>query len=87
MTAMLTTPYRAKHPDVRFSIVSKTSIEVLRLLEDLEVDAGLTYLDNEPIGRVKKFLRSWLAASFSVMIHPRGPRITADSILPCPYRC
>jgi DNA-binding transcriptional LysR family regulator len=52
MTAMLTTPYRAKHPNVRFSIVSKTSIEVLRLLEDLEVDAGLTYLDNEPVGRV-----------------------------------
>jgi len=52
MTAMLTTPYRAKHPDVRFSIISKTSIEVLRLLENLEVDAGLTYLDNEPVGRV-----------------------------------
>jgi len=52
MTAMLTTPYRAKHPDVRFSIMSKTSIEVLRLLENLEVDAGLTYLDNEPVGRV-----------------------------------
>src|ERR1700677_4676033 len=52
MTAMLTTPYRAKHPNVRFSIVSKTSSEVLRLLEDLEVDAGLTYLDNEPVGRV-----------------------------------
>ena len=52
MTAMLTTPYRAKHPEVRFSIVSKTSIEVLRQLENLEVDAGLTYLDNEPVGRV-----------------------------------
>jgi DNA-binding transcriptional LysR family regulator len=52
MTAMLTTPYRAKHPDVRFSIISKTSIEILRLLEDLEVDAGVTYLDNEPVGRV-----------------------------------
>ncbi|MCB1498484.1 MAG: LysR family transcriptional regulator [Bauldia sp.] len=52
MTAMLTTPYRAKHPDVRFSIVSRTSTDVLRLLENLEVDAGLTYLDNEPLGRV-----------------------------------
>jgi DNA-binding transcriptional LysR family regulator len=52
MTAMLTTPYRAKHPNVRFSVVSKTSIDVLRLLEDLEVDAGLSYLDNEPVGRV-----------------------------------
>jgi hypothetical protein len=29
-----------------FSIVSKTSIDALRLLEDLEVDAGVTYLDN-----------------------------------------
>ena len=53
MTAMLTTPYRAKHPEVRFSIVSKTSIEVLRLLENLEVDAGLTYIENEPIGKVR----------------------------------
>ena len=52
MTAMLTTPYRAKHPDVRFSIVSRNSVEVFRLLENLEVDAGLTYLDNEPLGRV-----------------------------------
>ncbi len=52
MTAMLTTPYRARHPDVRFSIVSRTSAEVFRLLDNLEVDAGLTYLDNEPLGRV-----------------------------------
>jgi DNA-binding transcriptional LysR family regulator len=52
MTAMLTTPYRAKHPDVRFSIFSRNSAEVFRLLENLEVDAGLTYLDNEPLGRV-----------------------------------
>src|SRR5580692_4093565 len=48
MSAMLTTPYRAKHPSVRFTILSRTSIEVLSLIEDLEVDAGLTYLDNEP---------------------------------------
>jgi len=52
MTAMLTTPYRAKHPDVRFTILSRTSIEILGLIENLEVDAGLTYLDNEPLGRV-----------------------------------
>ena len=53
MVAMLTTPYRAKHPDVRFTILSRNSIEVLGLLENLEVDAGLTYLDNEPLGRVQ----------------------------------
>jgi DNA-binding transcriptional LysR family regulator len=52
MSAMLTTPYRAQHPDVRFTILSRTSIQVLSLIENLEVDAGLTYLDNEPLGRV-----------------------------------
>src|SRR5580658_2509327 len=52
MTAMLTTPSRAKHPEVRFTIMSRTSIQVLNMLENLEVDAGLTYVDNEPLGRV-----------------------------------
>jgi len=53
MAAMITTPYRARHPDVSFTILSRNSIEVLGLLENLEVDAGLTYLDNEPLGRVQ----------------------------------
>jgi DNA-binding transcriptional LysR family regulator len=53
MVAALTTPYRARHPGVSFAILSRTSIEILALLENLEVDAGLTYLDNEPVGRVQ----------------------------------
>jgi DNA-binding transcriptional LysR family regulator len=52
MVAAITTPYRARHPDVRFTVLSKTSIEILTLLENLEIDAGVTYLDNEPLGRV-----------------------------------
>ncbi len=36
MVTMLTTPYRAKHPDVSFTILSRNSIEVLGLLENLE---------------------------------------------------
>jgi DNA-binding transcriptional LysR family regulator len=53
MVASLTTPFRAKHPDVSFRIVSCTSADVLGLLENLEVDAGLTYLENEPLGKVR----------------------------------
>ena len=52
MVASLTTPFRARHPNVRFTIMSRTSIEVLAQLENLEIDAGVTYLDNEPLGRV-----------------------------------
>jgi DNA-binding transcriptional LysR family regulator len=52
MVASLTTPFRARHPDVRFTILSRTSIEILTHLENLEIDAGVTYVDNEPLGRV-----------------------------------
>lgn len=52
LVAQLTTPYRARHPDVRFTIVSSTSLGIGTSLDNLEVDAGVTYLDNEPIGRV-----------------------------------
>jgi DNA-binding transcriptional LysR family regulator len=52
MVASLTTPFREKHPNVRFTILSRTSIEVLAELENLEIDAGVTYLDNEPLGKV-----------------------------------
>jgi DNA-binding transcriptional LysR family regulator len=52
MVATLTTPFRERHPHVQFSIFSRTSIDVLDLLENLEIDAGITYLDNEPLGRV-----------------------------------
>ena len=52
MVATLTTPYREKHPNVQFTIYSRTSVEILELLENLEVDAGITYVENEPLGRV-----------------------------------
>ena len=52
MVAALTTPYREKHPNVQFTIYSRNSIEVLDLLDNLEIDAGITYVENEPLGRV-----------------------------------
>lgn len=53
MVSELTTPYREKHPNVKFTIYSRTSIEVLGMLENLEVDAGITYIDNEPLGKAR----------------------------------
>ena len=52
MVAALTTPYRERHPNVQFTIYSRTSIDILELLDNLEIDAGITYLGNEPVGRV-----------------------------------
>ncbi|MGY6709142.1 MAG: LysR family transcriptional regulator [Rhizobiaceae bacterium] len=52
MVARLTTPFREENPGVTFSVLSRTSIEVLTLLGNFDIDAGITYLDNEPLGRV-----------------------------------
>lgn len=48
----LTAPLAARHPGISFSVLSRTSVEVLSLLGNLDVDAGITYLDREPLGRV-----------------------------------
>jgi DNA-binding transcriptional LysR family regulator len=45
MVESLTTPFRQKHPDVRFSVYSRTSIEILNIIENLEIDAGISYID------------------------------------------
>jgi DNA-binding transcriptional LysR family regulator len=52
MVEKVTTPYRERHPNVQFTVLSRNSDELLRLLDNLEIDAGVTYLDNEPLGRV-----------------------------------
>src|SRR5262245_13576912 len=52
MVSVLTTPMHAKHKNVQFTVLSRTSVSVLGMLENLEIDAGITYLDNEPLGRV-----------------------------------
>lgn len=50
--ARLSARFSERHPNVRFTILSRNSSEILKMLENLEVDAGLSYLDNEPLGRV-----------------------------------
>ncbi len=52
MVSRLTTAFAERWNHVKLSIFSRNSAEALRLLENLEIDACLTYLDNEPLGRV-----------------------------------
>jgi DNA-binding transcriptional LysR family regulator len=53
LVPMLTTPCRAHHPGLQFTVLSCPSTRILEMLENLEIDAGITYLDNEPLGRVQ----------------------------------
>ncbi|WP_018688479.1 LysR family transcriptional regulator [Ahrensia kielensis] len=50
--AKLSASFSQKHPKVRFTVLSRTSIDILSMMDNLDVDAGITYLDNEPTGRV-----------------------------------
>lgn len=52
MVGRLTVPFLARNPNVRVTILSRTSYEILEQIERLELDAGITYLENEPLGRV-----------------------------------
>ncbi|MGI3168042.1 LysR family transcriptional regulator [Pseudooceanicola sp. C21-150M6] len=50
--ARLATQVNRAQPGIGFDIRSAPSQSVLQMLENLEIDAGITYLDNEPLGRV-----------------------------------
>ncbi|MGC9370944.1 MAG: LysR family transcriptional regulator [Paracoccaceae bacterium] len=52
----LAAAFNAEHPNVGFSILSRNSGEILSMLENLDIDAGISYLDNEPLGRVSTAL-------------------------------
>ncbi|MCC7321080.1 MAG: LysR family transcriptional regulator [Rubellimicrobium sp.] len=52
VASALTARFAAAHPNVRFSVMSSNSIDILKSLEGLQIDAGISYLDNEPLGRV-----------------------------------
>jgi DNA-binding transcriptional LysR family regulator len=45
--AQLTTPFHARHPGVTFTINSRSTVEIITELENLELDAALGYLTPE----------------------------------------
>lgn len=52
MVAGLTAPFLRRHPGMRVVVLSRSSAEILEQIGALQLDAGITYLDNEPLGRV-----------------------------------
>lgn len=52
LMSRLISAFWAQHPGVRLTISAHSSTEILSRLDNLEADAGITYLDNEPLGQV-----------------------------------
>ena len=53
IVSALTSPFALKHPQVVITVLSLTSIDIQAGLDDFSLDAGLTYLDNEPLAHVR----------------------------------
>jgi DNA-binding transcriptional LysR family regulator len=51
--ALLTTPFAHAHEHTRIAVTSQTSIDIQRGIDEFILDVGVTYLDNEPLSRVR----------------------------------
>jgi DNA-binding transcriptional LysR family regulator len=53
IASLLTTPLRDEHPLVQFTLESMSSRDIVHRLNEFDLDAGMTYVDGEPLGRVR----------------------------------
>jgi DNA-binding transcriptional LysR family regulator len=51
--SLLTAPFAKRHDRTDIVVTSQTSIEIQRRLDEFNLDVGVTYLDNEPLARVR----------------------------------
>jgi DNA-binding transcriptional LysR family regulator len=77
--SLLTTPFAKLHPHTRIVIRSLTSIEIQRGIDELTLDIGMTYLDNEPLARVR---RLQLYSEHYIFLTPKGPSVQDRNTIP-----
>ena len=78
MAGLITKVVQERHPRVELVILSQSSIDILRHLEDYAIDIGLTYLDNEPI----EGMRSEVVymERYCLLVRADHPLATAPSV-------
>ena len=78
LVAALTIPLQLRNPNVRFTILSRPSNILLKMLQQREIDAGVTYLSNEPIGEVSSV--PIYREEFLLLTTSHGPFGDADRV-------
>jgi DNA-binding transcriptional LysR family regulator len=78
LVAKLTMPFQSRHPEIRFSVLSRSSNVLLNLLHQREIDVGVTYLSNEPIGDVSAI--PLYREQYLLLTTPEGPLGYADRV-------
>ncbi len=77
--SLLTTPFAKHHPHTHTVIRSLTSIEIQRGIDELTLDVGMTYLDNEPLARVR---RLQLYSEHYVFLTRKEPKVQDRKTIP-----
>jgi DNA-binding transcriptional LysR family regulator len=77
--SLLTTPFAKLHPHTQIVIRSLTSIEIQRGIDELTLDIGMTYLDNEPLARVR---RVQLYSEHYVFLTPKDASVQDRNTIP-----
>jgi len=78
LVAKLTVPLQIRHPNVRFTVLGRTSNVLLNMLRQREIEAGVTYLSNEPIGDVSAV--PIYREEYLLLTTPGGPFGDADRV-------
>jgi DNA-binding transcriptional LysR family regulator len=78
LVARLTVPFQSRHPNVRMTVLGRSSNALLQLLHHRDIDVGVTYLTNEPIGDVVSV--PLYRAQFLFLTTPDGPLGYADQV-------
>jgi DNA-binding transcriptional LysR family regulator len=78
MAGLITSAIRDRHPDVELTVLSQSSIDILRCLEEFSIDVGLTYLDNEPIEGMRS--EAIYLERYCLLVRADHPLATASSV-------
>jgi DNA-binding transcriptional LysR family regulator len=78
MAGLITRAIREHHPAVELTVLSQSSIDILRNLEDFSIDVGLTYLDNEPIEGMRS--EAIYMERYCLLVRHDHPLATASAV-------
>jgi DNA-binding transcriptional LysR family regulator len=78
MAALITRAIQERHPGIELTVLSQSSIDILKHLDDFAVDIGLTYLDNEPIEGMRA--ERIYMERYCLLVHAEHPLAGAASV-------
>jgi DNA-binding transcriptional LysR family regulator len=78
MAGLITHAIRDRHPDVELTVLSQSSIEILRGLEDFSLDIGVSYMDNEPIEGMRA--EEIYKERYCLLVRADHPLVAAESV-------